>query len=146
VPENTNIISAKIENLIQRYQTTLNGDLLTALRRLENSTLISAANGLPMMFQGGKQIGVRYRAFPPEMTESFVVALAELGQSLAKLSKEFRFERDFRAPCDLSYQHGLERLQLKDDIDPKIGTGRFENQAWQPPFAKFSIGEGPPPP
>lgn len=146
VSESAGDISTRIEKLIQRYQATLDGNLLTSLRRLENSVLISIAPGFPMMFNAGKQVGARYTAFQPAVTETFVMALSRLGKSVQNLSKEFRFEADFRPPCDLSFRSGLERLHLKDDIAPKIGSGRFEKQSWQPPFANFQIGDGPPPP
>lgn len=146
VSERCSQISTRVERLIQRYQVTLEGELLTSLRILESSGLVAAAPGFPMMFHTGKKINVRYRVFQPALTNLFVVALEKLGSCLAKLSVEFRLERDFRPPCDLSYISGLERLHLKDDIAPKIGTGRFDNQSWQPRFANFLIGDGPPPP
>jgi len=120
-------ISQRVNRIIQRYGTFIDPNLISVLTTIESIPTFLVWGHLDLI----RNVAAQHGKYPINglpivdgFTERELPKVKELQQILAALSSEFVHMPGYQAPPDAMGAAAVETMRQRDDIAPKIGSGR----------------------
>ncbi|MBA9063143.1 hypothetical protein GGQ91_002531 [Methylobacterium fujisawaense] len=120
-------ITSGIDIIIQRYQSTIDPNLLGVMKVIENSPTLTCWRNMHLIRDVLSSQGHNADNFPI-LVEGFAqsdgAALRRLHSYLLKASGEFVREAEYAPPYDITFFEATRLMNERTDISPGLGTAR----------------------